>query len=453
MSIRRVVGSSVAAMFAAQLLIEEDGKAVWHLPDGRLKSHFTSLNIDDHYFDLGMVLLEPQAREEIVDIRNASEPKGRAGLLKLADAFAWLTTHGLKMIEIPVLDLTDSGYVDDIIISDDLSALGYLPEEVKIRIVNELSSIIKSVEDGSIRHPRDKFSAAEFSQSPLGEYLIHSVGIEVASRFFLPWLNKLGNATLNIPAQLHRSVWAPLYYPETLLEFLELGKSPLQRATFSVPDGSSLNGFVTGFFDRLANNPKLSICVCRQNGCDLETIIHESEGKAYAFPAGDELTIADKKNNVGGKSRPSNTHDFATLEFPILTYTCDSPLPDLVVFDLREHSPILRFTSRDLHQDGGMSSISVELNSNFESESDTFNEGDVMNWIPNEITQAHITLQDSRRAKIRIPQCSIGNGSREIPEVAIDPIIELYEFYATVGRDFSSFNDQLTMALFAVKGN
>jgi len=197
----------------------------------------------------------------------------------------------------------------------------------------------------------------------------------------------------------------------------------------------------------------LSICVCRQNGCDLATIIHESEGKAYAFLAGDELMFTVENNNVGGTSRPSNTNNFATLEFPILTYTCDSPLSDLVVFDLREHSPILRFTSRDLHQQGGISSISVELNSNFESESDTFNEGDVMKWIPNEITDAHITLRDSRRARIRIPQCSNGYRSPEISKVPIHPISELYEFYATVGMDFSSFNDQLTMALFAVKGN
>ena len=453
MNTKQVVGSSISAMFAAQVLVDSDEKVIWHLPHGKLKSHFTSLEVDAQKIDLGMVLLEPRVREALVPLRNTPEPRGQSGLRQLDAAFAWLGNQGLHMVDIPVNNFSEKGYVNDIIISDDLSALNDLPTDLKGRIESELAIIINSMRADLIYHPRSKWLAIEAMNYPLEAYLVESLGMELAGKFFLPWLRKLGPSALNIPTPLHRSVWAPLYYPETILEFLNSGVTQLQRAIFTVPDGLSINGFLSERFNQLEQHSNLMICMCSESGCTLRTIIQNSAGMTYAFLAGDELSASDNVEGPEVSLRPPKTRELAAIDMPILTFTSQELLPDGVTFDIREESPLVRFTVRNLHRQGNISSISVEVSPNATSDINIGVDDLALKWLPNELTRAGLELRDIRQARMRVPQCSNTKFVEGETIAPLDPVRESFQFFATIGKDFSSLNDQLTMALFAVKGN
>ena len=173
---------------------------------------------------------------------------------------------------------------------------------------------------------------------------------------------------------------------------------------------------------------------------------------AYAFLVGDELDTLRSVESQKVTGRHPNISNFETIELPILTFTSQEPLPDKVTFDFRAESPLIRCTVRNLHLQGNLTSISVEISSNLEIEEGLRIEELARDWLPVEIAKAEPHFRDVRRARIRVQQCSPEIGIQESNNVPSHPMRDSFQFFSIIGRDFSSFNDQLTMALFAVKG-
>ena len=450
MTPEHVAGSSISAMFVVQSLLDKGQEVIWHIPNGYLKSHFTSLKIDGQHLDLGMVLLEPYVREQLGGGQIGDEPKGSAGLRELAASFDWLQEHGLSMTEIAVRDITDSDIRRDFIISDCLDLLNNLSSETKAKAIFELKQIISDMDNGLIVHPKLKQHLNTPIRGSLGTYLIQSVGQEIAKTFLLPWVEKMGESAGKIPASLHRTVWAPLYYPETILEFLDTGASSLQPMKFSVPNGLAVGEFLDRFFKLLLTRSGLQICICDRTGCSLETISLKSNGLAYAMTAGNEL--GREKYLVQpetAQDRPVKSSS-AVLEYPILTFISNDNLPDEVFFDLRSNSALLRCTTRSLSEQGNFSSISVEANSALAEYTNLELEELVLESLPSFVSEASLVLKDIRMARLSVPQYVEGFEAFDMSEPSLLSKVS-FRYFATIGRDFSSLNDQLTMARFATR--
>ncbi len=140
------------------------------------------------------------------------------------------------------------------IISDDLSLLAELDRSEQNQIIRELKDRQKS----PIQHPKDKLKAEYFINTGLSDVYIALYG-PTFSKYLLSNLELLaGSAGSEISARFHRSLWAPLYYPENIINFLESGNSGMLNLDFYVPSCGSISKLVQAISSQLESSKSYS---------------------------------------------------------------------------------------------------------------------------------------------------------------------------------------------------
>lgn len=246
-----MVGSSLAAMVAV-LELSKNNHVTWVQTPGPLGGHFGGKFLGNTQVDLGMVALEPYATTSKARGDIYSPPLRQEGLGLVNRVFEWLKEYSETFTPIEVKTSFRNKLTDDYLIHDHLGVLSLFNSEEIDRIRKELIKNQTRFNDYPHLHPRNKTFADEFLSMNIRDYMISSLGISLYSELIEPWLNKFNDKVGSVlPSRDHRSVWLPLFFPETILEYLEkpwLPGDSIQRP-FVVPERSTISGLLQRLFE------------------------------------------------------------------------------------------------------------------------------------------------------------------------------------------------------------
>ncbi len=236
-----VAGNNLAAIVCCGELVRH-GIPVRHISNENLRmgGHFAGILYQDKRIDLGMVLLEPRFDLVETDIVEYQGQFGQEVNQFNQAVFRWLTSRDISLNPIAVFSHFKNKLTGDAIIADDLAFLDLLQVAEKQAIIDEISTRIHE----SKHHPRDKARSSYFRENCLRDVYYEIYG-QLFSNYFLNNLELL--AGVNGPeaaAHSHRLLWAPLYYPETVLNYLKTGDSGIPVLDFFVPDNNSVSQLI-----------------------------------------------------------------------------------------------------------------------------------------------------------------------------------------------------------------
>lgn len=128
-------------------------------------------------------------------------------------------------------------WIDDYYISNRLSGLvSAVDDQLRAGIMDELGRTNTSDE----HHARYKGSSALYDTLCYHDASVANHGATLHHQFIEPLVNKATNlASAQLSARHHRLFWAPLYYPETLLDAFK-GKDSLRATTFHYPRAGNI---------------------------------------------------------------------------------------------------------------------------------------------------------------------------------------------------------------------
>jgi hypothetical protein len=237
-----VFGSSLAALVAVSKL-SEDSQVIWVKPNQSVGGHFAGVEVDGIFFDLGMVINEPYslpAKNRQIGDRPPAKTE-RVSYVHMN--FSWLESIGIEFEPISIFIYFKGVQYPDFMISDNLEILLSFSNAEKEKMLEELTNIINSI---NTLHPSTKNNSEFYIQNSYSTVLSKSSSSKITQLLIDPWLNKMKkNLSQMIPAIEHRSIWAPLYYPETILAVLseEIQPNSLERP-FWVPKNRSINQLI-----------------------------------------------------------------------------------------------------------------------------------------------------------------------------------------------------------------
>ena len=344
-----VLGSGLDAILYISNLIK-NGTTVTHFAKSKiLGGHFRGLKTNHGYVDAGMVLLENDHRGISPKLLDSFEDEfGVSTRPFLRECFSWLEISMGEFSNIEIFTkIADSTLVSDFFISDSLEVLKRLPESLKNQII-EISKSNLEVEL-SHRHPKNKLSLDTIG---LESFLMSQFGRETYEVLFKSFLEKLLlSRTDLIPVKDHRKVWAPLYFPESILWELTGEKCyerySLECLKFLKPKNQSVAGWLHSLIDEISHSPLYTFIEAEQQSLQ-ETLINAKQMEITSFLQVQEICESFGLMNLDTQSRKVEGSPI------LLAHYCIDEEDSKVIFDSDPQSPILRQSiskdnSRDSH--------------------------------------------------------------------------------------------------------
>jgi hypothetical protein len=220
------------------------------------------VSIDESVRDVGMVLLEPfeDFDEHIPDL-TAFKKVSRHEVRELVPfAFDWLKSYGLELTQAKVLTSFRDQLIDDFYIKDSLALVRALSPKLRGQIAREIT-FLKNNESSTL-HPREKLKNPEFAKKTFEEMVLLNIGPTYLREVIDPWANSFAkNRATAVAAIEHRSVWLPLYFPESILLAAEgqLDEFENKEKKFAVPSGVSVAKAIENLAKRATTNPKVNL--------------------------------------------------------------------------------------------------------------------------------------------------------------------------------------------------
>ena len=207
------------------------------LPTG----HFSGLRIAeiDAVVDLGMVLFEFESYRQMAKLDVADyqlETPCDSGRFS-ARLEAYFNELGFSfVVTAPLLSWYQGELQPDVVIANHLDLLEHMPSGVRVQVKNELRQLAERAEDPL--PPRRKTLWSTDRPVNLAAALRSSSGPTLSEHLWLPYCRNFGvDDASQIDGRLHRSIWLPLFYPESLLEYLESGRQNFAPSCFHRPEG------------------------------------------------------------------------------------------------------------------------------------------------------------------------------------------------------------------------
>lgn len=235
-----LVGNNLAVLVAAAQL-GASGRRVVLLDDGRRPGgHFRGMRVDDHDFDLGMVLLE-QAPAGLERDVTGYRPEVRNDWVRFgALVWDWIESCvSTRRAPTPECLVEGRRGPDHLIANrlDVFSAAG-APAPIPLAPADD-------------RHASNKLTAPVYDTLTYADAARLNHGEALHERFVEPFLRKLlGVSSDALLARYHRAAWVPLYWPETLAAACQ-GRAELLP---EYPFWTTSSGFVGELVRRLESD-------------------------------------------------------------------------------------------------------------------------------------------------------------------------------------------------------
>lgn len=329
---------------------------IWFRSEQELGGHFSGSKVTDLVLDNGMVLLEkesPYLDAEKLPLQELGKrdcaPNGTGVREFLQASYTWLSALGNPFSEVSMRTEISGSLGQDFFIADHLEILNRIPKVEQNLLLEEIQ-LRRQTWMGDL-HPANKNSNPSFLHITLGDYCHLVYGPTFVEYFLNPIVRTFGPDVLTVPANQHRQIWFPLYFPESLLQAMEpSGLDPLQGQMFHVPYLSSVASMV-----RKMTEVKIS------EACQIRRIEefdgYTRSGEAHrgdlgtAWLAGQSESNRLSVNNHGldaGIPRSNGSSAPAHMQVRIQFYEVDEALGDSCVF-FTSHPGLYRATSRVLN--------------------------------------------------------------------------------------------------------
>lgn len=354
-----VVGNSVAALSAVATISQRE-EVTWLQKPGRKGGVFGGIEIDGISCDIGMLNFELGAatnrktnsvveydRQRINDCANFSQ---------IIDDFV---SQFCKRIPLQEPKMLFSGeLIPDFLYGHRLDVLDQFGESVSVAIDNYEPDLFE------LFHPRNKYNGDPSFEKLSYQYIsARLLGSQVIDEIINPWLNKtIGESASNLPAFKHRAAWAPLYWPESIINSNRNSVNDIGlSASFSYPEIGSFSSLIREMYAMIELSDRVRV------------VLSDKTFTAIMFDAlaaiDCEKVVACEPLSIGGAGStgvaggpPKSSVDLHYLEVGI-----GSALDDIyVVNSCEEHIPWYRVSVSD----GRINSNSIKVC--LESKSGTF---------------------------------------------------------------------------------
>lgn len=360
MSRYRIFGNSLTALIIIDGLSKNKKNSIeWVFnKDRKLGGHFAGATIFDRNLDFGMVALEidePVVQKKIFP--GEPLPKGNEVNSYLKSIKNLLNDIGMVTEPLQIKTWFEKAEYQDFFISNHLNVL-------TSRLTNEEEDVLRNnFEEKSnnkrIMHPKNKNKA--LNEFNLGSYLAEIYGNGFISNFIINYGNKISDKSPDKIAMIkHRSLWLPIYYPETIIEFLESSrenKSIIRN--FSTVQYSTFAAKLNQLLEKLKNDTSIVVNnnVTYMNQSEIINLIESNDSQNYIN------IYADDESNVLSENY-QNTE--MTNVFMVYVKT-DSAVENKVIFDGDPDSSFYRLTSRETIQEFGFNYICIETKNDLTS--------------------------------------------------------------------------------------
>jgi protoporphyrinogen oxidase len=234
-----ITGGSLASLVAARELSIKGKKVALINPINHWGGHFSPLQFDGQIFDPGMVLYEFDSFSEHSDSDLVSyDPWKRNDSGRFCKKIKnFVSQHvSTHVIETPKMFFNNMLF-DDFLIANNLKSLLLLSPEDINNIKHELGVIINKGEINQF-HASLKLNSKLFENTSYYEISVANHGNIFHEKFIEPFCKKILNiSSKDIISLYHRVGWLPLFYPETLLSYINGKQTPDLKTNFSYPDG------------------------------------------------------------------------------------------------------------------------------------------------------------------------------------------------------------------------
>jgi hypothetical protein len=351
----RIVGEGLDAVIFASALVKREVEFEWLVKNTRFGGYFAGgLDCQGKPIDLGMVFLEPNhygaPQREISTFRGESGQSARP-FINSAYQLLEKMAGEYELVNTKSQDKCGEN-TSDYFLSDRLFAFKKHAKE----IIGELEDRIIWLESHPDWHPRFKLNEGSvlFSTN-IPDAMRTLYGNSFYNLYFKGYLeNCLGELVHSLPTSAHRRAWVPLYWPETLLEYLlkEGESEPLFQPVFARFSNMSISEWVSRMIGEIEVYKKKNI-IFLDNELDYKNLNIESEN-VYAF-------LDSSKIHTNANSNVQNPV-VSAARITIVHFCCTVP-STFVIFLRDDESGSYRFslTPGDVL---GKGKISIEFGEN-----------------------------------------------------------------------------------------
>ena len=221
--------------------------------------YFGGIESNGVRFDLGMNLFEFKSYIDSSSNIFDYNPYVKSDSGRFSDL---IEDYIKNVIETEIVDTPNvyfrGSYYKDYYISNSLEILSALTDEEKFEMIAELKLILMNPNN---LHARNKNKNPElFYKYSYLEVSLANHGRLFHDKFIEPLVLKILNIESNdIPAVFHRIPWAPLFYPESLLDYLASNRSPFLEAEFEYPKKKNFSALVDKLVGRMLDKQNVQV--------------------------------------------------------------------------------------------------------------------------------------------------------------------------------------------------
>lgn len=255
-----IIGNNVASLVAGIALAEQgyDINIINPLPSWG--GHFGGATVQDAYFDYGMTFFEfdsfqtTQSYDVLSYDSNVRNDCGRFTSLVKNYVEQLITTRPLPQPKM----FYNGMVVNDLMVTNDLTGLMALGDEIKKEIKKELTTILNTSEKSL--HAANKLKSSLFLLNSLYPVSLANHGQRFHHLFIESFLNKVSFKTSkDLLALYHRVFWLPLYYPETLLSQFTSVPQKLKSTQFHYPNQGYMGAFINALLMKAQSYSRINL--------------------------------------------------------------------------------------------------------------------------------------------------------------------------------------------------
>ena len=246
---RYVIGNSVAAL-AAVATISKREEVTWLQKPGRKGGVFSGVDIDGIACDIGMLNFELEAatnrKTNSVAEYNRQRVNDCANFSQIVNEFVSQFCKRVPLQEPKML--FHGELIPDFLYGHKLDVLEQFRESVAAAIDKYEPDLFEQF------HPRNKYNGDPSFEKVNYQYIsARLLGSQVLEEIINPWLNKtIGSAASTLPAVKHRAAWAPLYWPESIINSNRKSANKFDlSASFSYPEIGSFSSLIREMYARI----------------------------------------------------------------------------------------------------------------------------------------------------------------------------------------------------------
>lgn len=320
-----IVGNALSGMVAAKAIADSGQQVVMVNGKKNWGGHFSTVTFGEYQFDAGMVLHEFTAfNSGAFNDLSTYNPKVRNDAGRFCNTVKsfveqYQTTHKVDDIQM----LVDGRLYDDMLIANQLESLLSMPFADQIK--TELEEITQSTANQNL-HAQHKLQSSEFENFDFESVSIANHGRTLHEKLIEPYCQKLLNCSAKaVSAYYHRVPWLPLFYPETLLSYLQKQPQALPKTVFSYPSGQHVGDIAHKIKSEILSHPNITVI------SEEPTKFSKAKGSGYALSFVEhEPLIANQaawSGNLGsllkivGHEKAMQTYDKASFVLMFVTVT------------------------------------------------------------------------------------------------------------------------------------